>query len=688
MTVILGDCREVLAGMEAESVSAIVTDPPYGLSKEPNIAEVLTHWLAGDDYQHNGGGFMGRTWDSFVPGPSYWRECYRVMRPGAHLLAFGGTRTVDLLGIAIRLAGFEIRDEISYHGGLPARLDWVMGSGFPKSLSVSKALDKRRDDDAARASVAGYLREALRASGKSRGEIDDHFGTANVSQYWFSPERNAQVPPADKWPWLRAFLGLNDADLDAEVWRLNGRKGQPGEAWYEREVVGYYTGVPGMTTDKGWNDGPFSRGEAGDITAPATDLARQWDGWHTALKPAHEPIVVARKPLAEKNVAANVARYGTGAINVDGCRIGTEPAFVDRPRGPHSPLIKQLDGQGTTSTGGVGRWPANVVLSHTDLCRETGVKRVKGDTGQRPAAAKRSSTESWRFNNHDRTGYADPDGTETVPAWECADWCAVKALDAQSGERMSGKPGYHRLGVNTSAAYGAESRKPGDPMSGYGDTGGASRFFATFEADPDFVPYRYCPKASRAERNAGLAGLAGMPERKSRPLGLSNWEGQTNGSGETMGPSKPQANTHPTVKPVALMRWLVRLVTPPGGLVVDPFTGSGTTGIACVLEGFRFLGIEQDVEYAEIAERRIAHAERHGENWVKAGGKAGAKLGGIYDNGQGRHSIARCPQHGEGRPGGGSQYACGCKVVYRNPRQDNPESASLTDLPLFARSAD
>jgi DNA modification methylase len=136
-----GDCVELMAGMEPESIDAVICDPPYGLSKEPDIIEVLTHWLAGDDYKHRGGGFMGRDWDSFVPGPSYWRECFRVMRPGAHLLAFGGTRTYDLLVIAIRLAGFEIRDRIVVHGSTPEggdayrelgpELDWMYGSGFP-----------------------------------------------------------------------------------------------------------------------------------------------------------------------------------------------------------------------------------------------------------------------------------------------------------------------------------------------------------------------------------------------------------------------------------------------------------------------------------------------------------------------------------------------------------------------------
>jgi len=214
----LGDCLEILRTLPDNSVDSIVTDPPYGLSKEPDMAEVLRHWLAGDDYQHKGGGFMGKTWDSFVPGPAVWRECLRVLKPGGHLLAFFGTRTQDIGTLAIRLSGFEIRDSIA----------WVYGSGFPKSMDVSKAIDK----------AAGAKREVIGAN-----------------------------------PNHRAVSGVA------------------------------YAG-----TYAGGNTG------AADITGPATEAARQWQGWGTALKPALEPITVARKPLAKGHtVAANVLAHGTGA---------------------------------------------------------------------------------------------------------------------------------------------------------------------------------------------------------------------------------------------------------------------------------------------------------------------------------------------------------------------------------------
>lgn len=409
---VLGECREAMAAMPAESVDAVVTDPPYGLSKQPDMTDVLTHWLAGDDYLHNGSGFMGKSWDSFVPGPSYWREACRVLKPGGHMLVFGGSRTFDLLGLAIRLAGFEIRDTLT----------WLYGSGFPKSLDVSKAIDR----------MAGAEREVI--------------GSKQVTR-----------------------------DL-----ARNGRTGD--------EAI---SPVP-------------VHGTTIDITAPATDAAKQWDGWGTALKPAYEPIILARKPF-DGTVARNVLTHGTGAMNIAACRIPSSDVIsgggntfnawrssegrTDRP-----------SSHGQSSSGHTnGRWPANVVL--------------------------------------------DED--------------AAELLDAMSGER------------------------------------GVSRFF-------------YTSKASRAERNAGLAG---MPERVGGGM-VATAHGQLKDlrlGDDYERPIPKSANYHPTVKPLSLMRWLVKLVTPPGGVVLDPFMGSGTTGAAAQMEGMQFVGIDQDAEYCEIAERRIAY---------------------------------------------------------------------------------
>jgi site-specific DNA-methyltransferase (adenine-specific) len=306
-----------------------------------------------------------------------------------------------------------------------------------------------------------------------------------------------------------------------------------------REVIG---------TSRRHNSRPFGEGEgdadygtyAGgvpDITAPATDLARQWDGWGTALKPAHEPIVLARKPLIG-TVAANVAAHGTGAINVDGCRIEGAPETTRFDPAKHSHDGWRMDATGADcaerASTVAGRWPANVILDEE----------------------------------------------------------AAALLDAQSGERKAGGKvtGRQQSRTGQSGIYGHYEAKENSP---YYDTGGASRFF-------------YCAKASRAERNAGLAG---MPERDDK---LERYR-LVKENPNTGKPNNTQAtaNVHPCVKPIALMRWLVRLITPPDGLILDPFLGSGTTGIASATEGFRFIGIEQDAEYLEIARHRIAH-------WTKA----------------------------------------------------------------------
>jgi site-specific DNA-methyltransferase (adenine-specific) len=398
--VITGDMREVLARMPAHSVDAVVTDPPYGLS------------------------FMSKHWDQQVPGPDYWREVLRVCKPGAHVLAFGGTRTAHRLACAVEDAGFTIRDCVS----------WNHGSGFPKSHDVSKAID--REAGAMRNVVGKHPRPSGNAPGCGWGHVD-----------------------------------RKDTYRDT----------------YDKSVS--------------------------VITAPATDAARQWNGFGTSLKPAWEPVYLARKPF-EGTVARNVCEHGCGALNIAGCRIATSPAdakAMERCNTQGSARLNRSEGFLSASTGAsaldttLGRWPANLVLDET----------------------------------------------------------AARLLDAQTGELTSGG-GVRRVNKSAPTAFnpiGAHSRVYD------ADSGGASRFF-------------YTAKASRSEREAGLDAAEGT-----------------------------RANGHPTVKPIALMRWLCRLITPPGGVILDPFAGSGSTGCAAVLEGFRFIGIELDSKYADIAKARIAHHE-------------------------------------------------------------------------------
>lgn len=274
------DCRLAMGMlMDADSVDSVVCDPPYGLSKEPDMAEVLTHWLNGDDYTHSGSGFMGKSWDSFVPGPSVWREAYRVLKPGGHLVAFFGTRTYDLGVLALRLAGFEIRDQLA----------WVFGSGFPKSHDVSKGIDKLAGAERPVQSTE-KVRDIRNGNGRKHGE------------------------------------GINAADRDGPVYMQR------------------------------------------DITGPATPEAAQWQGWGTALKPAYEPIVLARKPLGAGTVARNVLTHGTGALNIDGCRVGTSKNVPTSAAKDRIGQTAKGDEKGRTmDTAGfdpnVGRWPANLTLT-------------------------------------------------------------------------------------------------------------------------------------------------------------------------------------------------------------------------------------------------------------------------------------------------------------------------------------
>ena len=411
-----GDCREVMATLDAESVDAVVCDPPYGLS------------------------FMGKGWDHGVPGVEFWTEALRVAKPGAHLLAFGGTRTYHRLACAIEDAGWEIRDCVM----------WVYGSGFPKSHDVSKAIDK----------AAGAEREVV---GPSRANV-----RSDIKYGGNDPSHN------------------------------HGR-------------LGAVTHPP--------------------ITAPATDAARQWSGWGTALKPAWEPIIVARKPLCG-TVAENVLTHGTGGINVDECRVGI--AAGDQKSEGGRVLLRHQEksgyggGWGTTTANlndGIGRWPANLI--HDGSEEVVGLFPETKTGGQVPEASVNRNT-----------------------SFEC---------------------GLHRQ----------------FPHAYTGDSGSAARFF-------------YCAKASKSDRDEGCEGLS------SKPVGV--WGGEEDDLSEGKKRVLPAKNHHPTVKPTALMRYLCRLVTPPGGIVLDPFTGSGSTGKAAVFEGFDFVGIEREAEYVEIARARIAAA--------------------------------------------------------------------------------
>lgn len=619
-TLHLGDCIEVMKGLEEASIDAVVCDPPYGLEfmgkdwdrpwavgfSKPGYgdADRAVRPSFGDNRNPTctacGGRARGaRRCACAVP---QWKgtgkinegqalqdwcelwavEALRVLKPGGHLLAFGGTRTYHRMACAIEDAGFEIRDSIH----------WLYGSGFPKSMDVSKAIDKaargvpQGGSDPTSPHHGRYKTQATEGK-RDEGDVGQGYG-AGPGQFMVG-----DVDPATG----RKIVGVvpgRSPHAQAEGW------GNPGTDQWNEDKRGTQPMV---------------------VTAPATPEAEQWSGWGTALKPAHEPIVVARKPLIG-TVATNVLTHGTGALNIDACRVstndrlggGAEKETTPEQKGNEGwtrPWMEDPEAQAAhaarvrtnvAKAEDLGRWPANLVLSHSEDCRRVGTRTIKGITGT--SAGRMAGKESAVYGGYtgrseragEPTGFVDEDGNETVEAWECGPDCAVAELDRQSGERKAGGVvrGTETSHTGQNGIYGTFARVENKPHS---DSGGASRFFSVF---PGEAPFLYCAKAARSERNAGMGN---SPEK---PL---LWSAGTKnpGSFQGEGTKKAAQNNHPTVKPVALMRWLVRLVAPPGATVLDPFVGSGTTGMAAVHEGCEFVGIDSNAEYLEIARARIAN---------------------------------------------------------------------------------
>jgi len=412
MKLLLGDCIDKLKELDDNSIDSIVTDPPYGLS------------------------FMGKKWDYDVPSQEIWEQCYRVLKPGGHLLSFAGSRTYHRMAIRIEDAGFEIRDQIM----------WLYGSGFPKSYNIGKAVDK----------IEGNERDVLE-------------------------------------PTERRYKYQFDNSLKGDIYGKYG------------------------------NDIKLTKGNS------------EWEGWGTALKPAHEPIVMARKPLSEKTVVDNVLEWGTGGINIDESRIPLNGDYKSKANGRPSltGLGDNYDSEKANTPDTIGRFPANIIFDEE----------------------------------------------------------AGKILDEQSG--------YSECNT-TSVGYtdGHDEFFKGLKNSvtvRHNDSGGASRFF-------------YCPKTSKTDRNEGLEHL---------PISRPDERTET-GMGSFVDKGiQPQQNIHPTVKPTALMLYLIRLVTPKGGRTLDPFMGSGSTGKAAVRGGFDFIGIEREEDYMEIATARIQYEKDNPYNEEK-----------------------------------------------------------------------
>jgi DNA modification methylase len=607
-----GDALEALSGLADDLVDAIVTDPPYEL------------------------GFMGHTWDA--SGIAYnvelWKHCLRVLKPGGHLLAFGGTRTAHRMACAIEDAGFEIRDSIA----------WLYGSGFPKSLDVSKAIDKRRDDGSDVARVAAWLADQAEAAAVTRAHVDAHMGTSDMAGWWLSrlPHR-AQVPQWDQWLHLRELIGFSD-EMDIEVWRLNGRKGTPGEPWANAEV---------LAIDERWNEPGVVNAGQGDrervsraIKAPATDDAKRWAGWGTALKPAHEPIVVARKPLVG-TVAANVLAHGTGALNIDACRVGDAPITQ---HGRSAGQSDSMSGPNCAEPAGrawVGRWPANVALDEVaaaELDEQSGTLKSGANPTRRssdkfrdaygefagqeectPARGADAGGASrffpvFRYQakapTRERPEYWRPScNCETVKPWP--DQSPQRAIDAsESGVGKS-------WSTSTSGSGSTAEQFPTGTTSITGMATSSTMTPEIFNSSQSLSTSASIPDANSAAMSGGSPAVSvddssrstpsigisrpkdGRSTVAADPATLSEWS-ETSVCVNCGAPARREA--HATVKPLDLMRWLVRLATPPDGIVLDPFAGSGTTLEAAVTEGMRCIGIEQSADYLPLIDARMTRA--------------------------------------------------------------------------------
>ena len=439
----LGDNIESLKKLPDNSIDSVVTDPPYGLS------------------------FMGKKWDYDVPSVEFWKEVYRVLKPGGHILSFGGTRTYHRMVVNIEDAGFEIRDQVM----------WLYGSGFPKSHNIGKAVDKLEGND----------REVI----------------------------------------------MKNPYADGSIRKATGQVG-------ESNCYGDYNII-----------------ELEDGLKKDTKGTSPYEGWGTALKPANEPICVARKPLSEKTIAENVIKWGTGGINIDGCRIShNEPIKTIKAQEAENTIYNTGFGryEDTTELKEEGRFPANLIL---ECCCDEVIKGEKGEVKMRNKLNKHSGSSLFNTNliGSENYDYKDKGDIHTNPM------CPCRLLDEQSGVSKS-SPRTTELNGNPNGVVSFAQGK----NTNHNDKGGASRFF-------------YVAKVSKKERNLGL--------------------------------DDNMKSIHPTVKPINLMTYLCRLITPENGIVLDPFMGSGSTGIAAQLEGFRFVGMEMDEDYFKIAEARINAYEEY-----------------------------------------------------------------------------
>ena len=497
-----GDCLDKLKELDNNSIDSIVTDPPYGLS------------------------FMGKKWDYDVPSVEIWQECLRVLKPGGHLLAFAGSRTYHRMAVRIEDAGFDIRDQIM----------WIYGSGFPKSHNVGNAIDKMGGKTIGW--FGKWLRQWRQENKIAQKQIAKLFpsktgGLTGCVANW---ELGLSMPTTEQFNTIIENFDLPFDNIEQ----------------LEREIIGTKSSACfGNETDR------HTIGASKSVEVDITKGNSIGEGWGTALKPAHEPIVMARKPI-EGTVAENTLQYGVGGINIDATRV----------------TVDDMDD-----------YAFNMAGNQRVKAKEEGELTCMYEGG-------------WKV---DKTPKELPQGR--WPANVILDEEAGSILDKQSGNKKSAKRGskYNKPTEHTNTYTPVASDYRDDNT--YDDEGGASRFF-------------YCPKTSAREREEGLVGLQTKANVFMSPDSrMDKDQYERTSPGMERFKTQPKQNFHPTVKPTELMKYLIRLVTPKGGIVLDPFMGSGSTGKAAMQEGMWFVGIEREREYFEIAKQRIEYEADKRKFW-------------------------------------------------------------------------
>jgi DNA modification methylase len=605
-SVLFGSCLDRLPELADNSVDAVVCDPPYEL------------------------GFMGKSWDSsgIAFNSAVWAECLRVLKPGGHILAFGGSRTWHRIAVAVEDAGFEIRDSIA----------WLYGSGFPKSLDVSKAIDKRGGKGAGLAKEIGQaLKEAREKRNVSKSQADEMFCDGTTNWTWFEGRPAGQRPPTPE-TFARIVAEWQELKPLAEI-----------VAEAEREVIGQKTSGIANKEEGARHTIGASKAVEVDVTAPNTAEAVKWQGWGTALKPAFEPVIVGRKPLVG-TVAANVLEWGTGGLNIDGTRITGEPWKRPAQTGvPFDGNWKSIESESNAA----GRWPSNVMLDEVTaglVDEQSGVSASKATVGNRtPKDAGILGT--FTGQQDVQMGHSDSGGAsrffyiaktskrdrneglnlcrcDKLTSWENEGHEATHLADtetsAQKATAASGTPNNNGSGWNTSLSgsdttdQSPKSTKSTTLTETNLTTTSATSLPLTPSHTKGFIPAVNSETASGgnlakvADRQNPLTITTGISAEKG---GLSMEDADPATLESSLSQSKLGAHQcakcggivggHPTVKPTDLMRQLVRLVTPPCGVVLDPFTGSGSTGKAAILEGFQFIGCELTEDYLPIIQGRI-----------------------------------------------------------------------------------